>query len=53
MIYNTRNRSNDTTECQKEKEDIFSCSCLVLPFKNYGTKLDAVNKKCESLRVLN
>ena len=27
MIYNTRNRSNYTKESQKEKKDLFKCSC--------------------------
>ena len=27
MIYNTRNLSNDTTESQKEKKDLFHCKC--------------------------
>ena len=27
MIYNTRNLSNDTTESQKEKKDLFQCKC--------------------------
>ena len=40
MIYNTRNRSNDTKEIQKEKNKqtilmLFS----VQPVKNHGTKI--------------
>ena len=27
MTYNTRNWSNDTTESQDKKKDLFQCSC--------------------------
>ena len=37
MIYNTRNRSNDTTKSQKGK-DIFRCSFSVKLVKNHETK---------------
>ena len=45
MIYNTRNRSNDTTESQKEKKDLLQCSFSEQSVKNHGTKSDVGIKK--------
>ena len=36
MIYTTRNWSNDTTEGQKERKDLFKCSFLVQQPKILG-----------------
>ena len=44
MIYNSRNRSNDTTESHKEKKTLFYFSFSVQSVKNQGTKLDVVIK---------
>ena len=37
MIYITGNRSNDATESQKEKKDLFLCSFSVQSVKNHMT----------------
>ena len=39
MIYNTRNRSNDTKEIQKEKKKTILMLFSVQPVKNHGTKI--------------
>ena len=39
MIYNTRNRSNDATEIQKEKE-----TCFNLHFQYIQSKTTGLNK---------
>ena len=40
MIYNTRNRSNDTTESQKEK----TTTCLNAHFQYIQSKIKQLNK---------
>ena len=45
MIYNSRNWRNDTTEIQKEKNDLFKCSFSVQWVKNLRTKEGVVIKK--------
>ena len=61
MIYNTRNRSNDTTESQKEKNDVFYCSyrrkvkldCAI--YNKQANKMwslkSLVTLKCDCMRV--
>ena len=38
MMYTTRNWTNDTTESQKEKKDLFQCSFSVQSDKSHGAK---------------
>ena len=53
MIYNTRNRSNDTTESQKKKKKKKKKTCfnvasqfLVQSVKNDGTKITYRSQYC-------
>ena len=57
MIYNTRNRSNDTTESQKEKNPCFSAHFLYSQSKITGlNKMRSLKSlamlKCESRTTL-
>ena len=43
MIYNTRNQSKDTAENQKEKKDLFKCSCrrkVKLEYRMFANKFE-------------
>ena len=46
MMYTTRNWTNDTTESQKEKKDLFQCSFSVQSVKYHGTKLTCTSQYC-------
>ena len=51
MIYNTRNRSNGTTESQKEKKISFNAYFQYSQSKNHGTKSDVVIKNLSYVKV--
>ena len=44
MIYNTKNRSNDTTENQKEKTTYFNAHYQYSQSKNHGTKITCTSQ---------
>ena len=45
MIYNTRNRNNDTKESQKEKKTILMLFSIQ-SVKNHGTKITYTSQYC-------
>ena len=53
MIYNTRNRSNDTTESQKEKKTCFNAQFQYSQSKITGLKQHLhLNTVCVNMRSL-
>ena len=46
MIYNTRNRSNDTAESQKEKKTCFNAHAQYNQSKNYRAKITYTFQYC-------